>query len=301
MTSKIILLRCLIILITLGTFAEAQSQPIHVFSAEPILGGARAMALGDAYVSDPYDVNSFYWNPATLTFLKSYSINTNSIFDWHNLVEKSTIAVPYKIDGSNSVALGAAASYLGYFRYYNLNFGYARTLLSNLSAGVFIDLHRGYSRTGGLWGGSGTCGFLYAPSPGVSYALVYRGIGRNVRYFFYDTYETLDYVISNRSILIGTTFLFPSMNRRPYLCIDLTAEKIIGVNHFTSKAGIEFWIASFVALRCGIVSGPTVTRGNVATGRAGLGVLIGRIRLDYGIVPSVAEEQFHQISLSYVL
>jgi hypothetical protein len=301
MTYKIILLQCLILLITLGTFAEAQSQPIRVFTAEPVLGGARAAALGDAYVSDLNDVNSFYWNPATLAFLKNYSVNANSIIDWKNLVEKNTAAVPYKIDGSNSAALGVAVSYLGYFRYYNLNLGYAKILSSNLSTGIFVDLHRGDSRTGGYWGGSGTFGFLYAPSPGVSYALVYRGIGRNVRYFFYDAYETLDYVNATRSIIIGTTFLFPSVNRGPYLCIDLAAEKIIGVNKFTSKAGIEFWIASYVALRCGIVSGPTLTRGSVATGRGGVGFHIGHIRIDYGITPSVAEEQFHQISIAYDL
>jgi hypothetical protein len=301
MMYKKIFLRCLILFMILGAFAEAQLQPARVFSAEPVLGGARAAALGDAYVSDPYDVNSFYWNPATLTFLKNYSISANTIIDWKDLVWKNTIAVPYKIDGSNSAALGLSASYPGSFMYYSLNLGYARILSSNLSAGVFIDLHRGNTRTGELWGGSGAFGFLYAPSPGVSYALVFRGVGGNVRYSSYSTYEKLDKVEPNRSILIGTTFIFPSVNRSPFIYINLAAEKIIGVNKFISKAGLEYWIASYVALRCGVVSGPTLTRGSVATGRAGLGLHIGHIRFDYGITPSVAEEQFHQMSISYDL
>jgi hypothetical protein len=90
-------------------------------------------------------------------------------------------------------------------------------------------MHRAESRTTALWGGSGSIGFLYAPTPGISYGFVYRGIGRTVQYTFYDTSEALEYGKPRQSIMIGTTFWFPALSGNPYLNISLAAEKIIGV------------------------------------------------------------------------
>jgi hypothetical protein len=296
MFRKRFILSYTILFILFGIIEKTNAQPKRIFYAEPVQAGSRALAMGDACVSDPNDVECFYWNPASLSFLKTYSVTASSIFSWDNLVLKSTAAVPYKIDDDQTGALGFVTSYAGYFHFHGLDLGYSKKLSSTLSAGIFLDVNYAAGRSTGLWSTSGSLGFLYAPSPGVSYAMIYKGIGTNVRYSINVNEDELGHTNPKRSIIIGSTFWFPSVSRSPYLSISLTAEKTFGVDKFVSKAGIEFWIFPFLAARFGLLSGPSV-----ATGRAGLGFLLGRFRLDYGAAPSVYVDRFHQISVAFIL
>jgi hypothetical protein len=287
----------IIVIITCIAIDKTNAQvPIRDFNAEPIQVGARALSLGDAYVSDPYDVNSFYWNPASLAFLQTNSIAANSIISWNSVVMKNTVAVPYSINSEQAIALGGEVSYLGYFRIKGLDLGYARRLAPNFSAGLSIDLAYATSRTAGLWGASGSLGVLYTPSPGASYALVYKGFGSNVHYLFYGVEEVLEHTNPLRSVQIGTTFWFPSVNRKPYVCISFASEKTFGVDKLANKMGIEILTLPYLAIRCGLISGLSAV-----SGRAGLGLFINRFRFDYAIAPSRAEERLHEISVSFIL
>ncbi len=296
MSCKSAIIWCEILFTSFVTIENTKAQSIRDVSTRPIQAGARAVALGDAYISDPYDVNSVYWNPASLAFLETYSVAANSIINMDNSIFKSNVALPYRVDATQTVALGVAANYLGYFSFHCLDLGYAKRLTPDFSAGIFIDFGYASSRSNKLWRGSGSLGVLYAPSPGVSYAFVCKGIGTEVRYSYDGIQENLEHINPEQSILLGTTFWFPSINRRPYLNISLVAEKVLGVKNFTSKAGIEYWPLPFIAARLGIVSKPSA-----ATGRIGLGLLMGRYRFNYAISPSAVDERTHQISIAVLI
>jgi hypothetical protein len=290
-------LQCFVFLfIVFATIEKTNAQSVRQFISEPIQAGARAAALGDAYVSDPFDVNSVYWNPATLAFLETYSISASSIIGMDKSILRNNIALPYKVAVDQTVALGAASNYAGYFQFYSLDLSYARKLLPTLSAGILVDLGRAASRSAVLLGASGSLGVFYRPDPGVSYAFVYKGIGTDVRYSSDEVSEKLDYIKPSRAVLLGTTFWFPTFNRQPYLNISLVAEKIFDLNGFVSKAGIEVCPFQVFAVRFGVVSRP-----GIASGRAGFGLSMGRFRLDYAISPSIAEERVHQISVAFIL
>jgi hypothetical protein len=296
MAHKLFFIWYIILLLVFGTFENAKAQMIRSFSTEPIQPSARAAAFADAYICDPYDVNSFYWNPASLTFLKMYSVVANSVMSWDRLIFRNNVAVPYRLGDDQTAALGVAANYFSRLAYYSLDLGYAKKLSPTVSAGIFLDLGYAASRSTERWVGSGSLGILYAPTPGISYGMVYKGLGTGVQYTNDGIKETLEFKKPKQSFLTGMTFFFPSINRRPYLIVSLTAEKILGTANFISKAGIEVMPFPFLAARFGILSSPIV-----ATGRAGIGLYLSRFRIDYAISPSVAEDRLHQISIGVLL
>jgi len=286
----------ILVLVWAGT-TGADSQNFRNYDTEPVQAGARAASLANASASDPYDVNAMYWNPAALSFLSTRSVVINSFVSWDKLTLMNSAAYPLRIDDQQTTAIGVMTNYHSYFKYRSANLAYALQFSPVVSGGIFLDAGQAASRTEQQWSGSASVGFLYAPGPGITYGIVYRGIGSDIHYFTdLRTIETLARQTPQHSLIVATTFWFPSVSRRPYMSMSAEAEKVFGVASFTSRAGIEILPFGFFAIRCGIVTTPVNS-----SGRAGFGLLFGGFHIDYAVAPSVAESRFHQLTVAIPL
>jgi hypothetical protein len=253
------------------------------------------MALAGSTISDPTDATGFYENPALSAFISSPALSANSTISGNGLKFLSSAAMPVSLGASQYAALGIADYFMGNFQFQNVTLGYAAKVTSTVSIGIALDLIKASVPTTTDWGYGTSLGVMYYPSPGISYALVYRGAGTNIQYS-YQYAEILEQKHPNQSIVAGTTFWFPSMYRRSVVCISLSAEKFFNQSSFDSHAGIEALPYSFFALRFGIHATP-----HIASGMGGIGFIIHRYRLDYGFSPSTVDKRLHQVSLTIPL
>jgi hypothetical protein len=283
----------LIFLIAFLGIKTADGQAHDNYISGPTQTGAKGSAMADAYVSNPSDVGSSLKNPASLSFLRSYSILLNTAYNPNPSTLNGNILLPLRIDNIQTIAIGGYSSYWRNFWYRSLDLGYSGKLTSTFSAGILFDVGYSRSESRNYWGATCALGLLYAPSSGVNYAIAYKGIGRSIHIYFNGHDQYFEIVNAQRSIQVGTSFWFPSENRPPYLNLSLEIEQEIGMDNFISKAGVEIRPLQLIAVRFGIYSRPSLT-----TGRLGLGILVYRYGLDYSIVPSRTEERIQQLSVS---
>lgn len=280
------------------------SQTLTEFSGQPINGAARTASLGGAAVGEAYDVNAMYWNPAALSFLQQSSVTISSILGRSGQSFDNTLSLPpLYADNYLVVAAGIAGSYYGkdwskpYFAYHGIDLGYSIKLNHTVSVGVLMNVRYGNSSRSGLWATSGTIGGFYAPSSGISYGIVYSGIGLGVLYNYDGNAEAIAYKRNiGQSVGIGSSFRFPSLYRLPYITLTFECQKFIDISGITYRGGIETYPSKIVSLRLGIIANSIGT-----TGTFGLGFNIGHLHIDYAYAPSRALDRFHQISISYQL
>ncbi len=280
------------------------SQTVFDFIGRPVNGSARTASLGGAAVGEGYDVSSMYWNPATLSFLRHSSVTVSSILGRNGESFNNTLSLPpLYVDNYQVIAAGLAGSYFGknwsqpYFAYNGIDLGYSIKLHPTLSVGVLTNIRYGNNSSSGLWATSGSLGAFYVPSSGISYGIVYTGIGSGVLYRYNGYAGTLKYQRNlDQSIHLGSSFRFPSLYRLPYIIITMESQKFINTSGITYRAGFETFPAQNLSLRLGIISSSIATAGSF-----GLGYHIGNLQLDYTYFPDRVADRFHQISISYQL
>lgn len=281
-----------------------QSQTTVEFAGRPITSSARTASLGGAAVGEAYDINSIYWNPATLSFLRQSSIMVSSIVGHSGESFENTLLLPpLYSDHYQTVAIGVSGSTYGkkwtqpYFTYSGVDVGYAVKLHQTFSLGLLLNFRYGSSSQSGLWATSASIGSFYSPSAGISYGFMYDGIGMGVLYKYFRNAGTLTYQHDlDQSMNIGSSFRFPSLFRLPYITLTLSSQKFISRSGITYRGGIETYPFDNVSLRIGILSSSIATAGSY-----GFGFVFSRLRIDYSFSPNHKIERFHQLSVSYPL
>ena len=120
-------------------------QVIEQLDGMPHGTSARAIALGNAYVSETYDAMTMYWNPAALAYLQQYSVVSNLAMETSSQVFSHDLAFPVYVTNSNALAVVVQGSYYGqrwsapYVAFHSLDFGFAQKVSSTVSFGILIN------------------------------------------------------------------------------------------------------------------------------------------------------------------
>ncbi len=283
-------------------FDFLQSQTTIEFAGRPITSSARMASLGGSAVGEAHDINSMYWNPATLSFLRQSSIMVSSIIGHSGESFENTLLLPpLYSDHYQTVALGVSGSFYGkkwtqpYFTYNGVDVGYSVKLHQTFSIGLLLNFRYGSSSQSGLWATSAAIGTFYSPAAGISYGFMYDGIGMGILYKYFRNAGTLTYQRDlDQSLNIGSSFRFPSIYRLPYITLTLSSQKFINRSGITYRGGIETYPLDILSLRLGILSSSIATAGSY-----GLGFIFNKLHIDYAFSPNYKIERFHQISVSY--
>jgi len=85
----------------------------------------------------------------------------------------------------------------------SIDLGYSIKLHETFSLGLRLNLRYGSSTQSGLWATSGVLGGFYSPSPGISYGIVFDGIGLGVLYKNIDYKNSVKYERLKQNLRIG--------------------------------------------------------------------------------------------------
>ncbi len=266
--------------------------------------GARNVSLVNANLAEASDISVMYENPAPLAFLE----NRTALFN-HSMGNglsgmQENVALPLILDSPFAVALGLDVYHQGYVGnpeipgLHLFEFGYdlavASALTSTLSIGGTASLRRAtMAGAQGALGTSFSFGVDYAPTPDISYGLVYGGMGNDVSYVFDGAGRSVESNPLQKTLEVGATMTYPSSIslRPPVLVVSFANEKVFGTKGVIYKAGVEIRPVSSLELRFGYQAGPDA----YAVGY-GIGFLANPVSLQYAIYPvhgsGVLRQQF---------
>jgi len=253
--------------------------------------GARNVSLAGANIAESSDITAMYENPAALTFIESGSVFINHLQANSPQGMQEDLAVPLVMKKPVAVTLGLDAYHLGYFAgpftEYGYDIAFAGMITPTLSIGGRASLRQDISNGGWLsagareWSSNFSFGGDYAPTPDISYAIVFGGLGKDL----YRSAKADTILAQNktpRTLEVGATMAYPSSAsfRPPFLILSLVNEKVFGVKGLYYKGGIEIRPIQFLELRFGYISGP-----GYVSARYGLGFLWKEFALQYAVYP----------------
>ncbi len=281
-------------------------QGFEDYSSRAYGGGARANSLAESFMADAYDVTSMYWNPSALAFLQNYSLVMNHSMDLSRGMMIESIASPFRIKKGEVISLGLIMHHRGYlqsspspseFRVveYGYDLAYAQELLPTLAMGARVDVRYGRGDLSNLWSISGSVGLFYSPSQEVSYGAALNNIGSCIEYSYDGSMTLLHSMNLHRSLEVGAAMRYPSEFKKPVLTLAIANEKIFTESGLIYKGGVEWFPTSSLALRVGYVYRTDPVIGSV---RYGLGIALGRFKLDYATAPSHLTDRTYDVSLA---
>ncbi len=260
--------------------------------------GARASAMGEAYVGLADDASALYWNPAGLGRLTRYHF-TIGHQQWFADITDEQLHAAFPT-GPGAFAVSAAYSSDPGIEAWDENnrfiyefntwqgvaaLGYGATIVPGfqlgLSAKGFVhDLHTGWG-----YGGGADLGVMYQPvrSLGIGAAARNFGVG-------YYSGELLDLP---SEATVGVNY-----HGRTY---DAVLDFVYPMdNDWNVRAGLEYRPVPFLGLRLGYRTGPfdPATLGYLTGLTGGIGASLGNLSLDYAIVPYGALGLTHRVGLS---
>ncbi len=259
--------------------------------------GARNASMANANISESSDASVMYENPAALAYLDNGSILLNHSQANNSSGMRENVTVPVVLRSPVAIALGLDAYHFGYLRNpapsderffeYGYDLAFAGDITPTLSIGGSASLRHGSSGDGSqAWGSYFALGADYAPTPDISYSLVWGGLGRDVVFFpdAIGTGMTAASTPSSTFIEIGATMTYPSSTslRPPFFIMSLANEKILGTTGLYYMGGIEIRPFEFLELRIGYASGP-----GVSAARYGLGIVEGVFGFQYAVYPEM--------------
>ena len=139
-------------------------------------------------------------------------------------------------------------------------------------------------------------GAVYSPGGGLSYGIALSGMGRAIAYGFE---PSLNKTVATQgpevmpALDVGASFIFPARGGPPSFLVSSSARRIFKTRDTEYRIGAELIVMRLIALRIGYLSR---TEDEV---RYGFGVMLGRFRLDYTLMPRKDRDQFDQIGLRY--
>lgn len=301
--------RLIILILLMGALvsniqAGGEAGTLQIFSRGGV--GARAMALGNAYVAMPFDATAIYWNPAGMEYVQHKSV---SLF-YTNLLESSPynfIAYVHPTVNLGTFGLGAIRVGSGDIKRtdtqnvdegtfsYNESqflFAYAKRLPANLAAGINLKLHYFYMDGFSDTGIGADIGLLYRPS--FSSALLRNiSIGVNLHNILQPQLKPLESTDVHPYIVkfgVAKPLLFGDGGNKMSLFMDL--EQGGGNSPFMFHLGSEYVFQERAMLRAGI------NNGYIAFGA---GVSYGMYQLDYSYGKMAQHElnASHRISLTF--
>ncbi len=283
----------------------AKSQNINDPERRWFSYGARASAFAGAYATQVQDVSSMYWNPAAISFLSGNSILWDYFQQWHGKMKSELVAVPLQLGEGNAIGFGVNATQLqmndgfGFVHtsaLYGFDLATATELTSTFSVGIKGTVQYGRLENEQLWTATSAIGILYAPSPDISYGMVYSGFGGTVQYSLANGDLALSRQSSPQNLQLGLAMRFPSSKVERTITISLANDKTFGTRGIRYNGAIEWLVTQFLALRAGYVVSPTY-----AGAKYGIGIHADGILLDYAISPSSLTDQFHEVTMSILL
>ncbi len=300
-----------LLLLVCGGAARAQLNSLNADTHAVI--GARAAALGDAYVSEAYDASTIYWNPAGLPYVyytqvvasfASEKLPTNDIITTEN------VAVPLPRVGNWAFGLGGTLHQIGSIdsqsplkglKYSQVGFDLAaaRVIIPAFSVGAAIRTRYAKNNYNSLWAVSGSLGVFYAPAPGVTYGFIYQGLGSGINYPYYQTTDVFDLERGNlpKTFQAGLSMRYPENPLdQEIISIAFTNQKVIGVGGLEYKMGVEAFLFPFLVIRGGYWTGPAS-----AAAKIGGGIRLGSFQFDYAYAGSQEEPKFHQFTIAFTL
>jgi hypothetical protein len=169
-----------------------------------------------------------------------------------------------------------------------------------LSVGInqVIELGQGLDQKS--WTTYFNAGAVYSPGAGVSYAFVYRGIGKGIPHPYDNkaNFETESYTLGpvslSNSWQLGVSVVIPARKEPKLFSAHVSGERLVQDRVSTYKAGFEWWVFPFAAMRYGYWIGPLSVGA-----RYGIGFSVRGFTLDYAIAPSKLEPRFQQLSISF--
>ena len=269
--------------------------------------GTRNAAMGNANISEIYDVSGMYENPSSIVYLKNSNFILNHIQMKNNLGMLENFALPVLPGGPLMLAFGFDLYHLGYLSKYDnladqhiLEYGYdmaaAYAVATTFSIGASASFRLGKTDNSQQWASFYSLGINYFPSADISYGVVLKGLGNGIQYLKDNELllQAEGYQLS-RSLEIGATMRYPSTSslRRAVFKMSLANEKIFKQSGLFYKGGIEVSPFDFLQLRFGYVVGP-----NISETRLGFGLIFDNIILDYAFYPHQISRVLQQFSLS---
>lgn len=286
-----------------GGGAHAQAKDDLSFRRS--LPSARSVALGEAFVADVGDAASASSNPAGLAFIESFSATATGGLRTDDRLGRSELSMP--VAATENATLALAGEYAAFGRtdwrkwtgtMAGGGIAYAFRILSPFSVGLVYNYRmaefgaeRASSHTGGI-------GLMYSVLPSLTYGVSLTGLGSGL--VLKRTAEGSDVLTKEssipRSVTFGASWRYPATHDRPILALYLSNESITGEDRLVYRMGVEVSPWKFIALRGGIVSGPVT-----AMGRAGIGIDLGIVGIDYAVASSVAAERMQFLTVSVPL
>ncbi|MBI2428657.1 MAG: hypothetical protein HYV29_07670 [Ignavibacteriales bacterium] len=280
-------------------------QSIHDPEERLFQYGARAGSFAGAYVSEMYDISSMYWNPSSISQMQRRTIVWNYQQGWNGRSKTELAAFPLTSGYTTSIALGVNAAQLlisdksGNDRMtavYGIDCALSFKIAPTFSAGILGSIKTHSMKNGSEWNASSSIGLLYAPSPEISYGMVFSGIGNTISFVTKD--DSIFMVQSQlpKRLHLGLTMRFPSARSERIFSIILSNDKTFGQTGIRYNGGLEWSLSEFFDLRAGYVVSPTY-----AGAKYGLGTRTGGIQFDYALSPSTATNRFHEFTFAIVL
>ncbi|MGB8657467.1 MAG: PorV/PorQ family protein [Candidatus Zixiibacteriota bacterium] len=299
-TTKFLVVFCLLSVVC---FSSAWADDNHMLPMLRMGVGARALAMGGAYVAEAHDATAGYWNPAGLADIKCVSLaamysagmavdrNYNYFgLGWtpSQVTNYGTFGITWLNSGIDDISkYDAGNNNLGTFKDMNNAFivswafknEFKQKMFSfGLSLKVIQQKIDDYSKTG--FGGD--AGIKFVVDPRIALGLAVRDLGTKVDNWTVPT-----------SIGVGLA-IYP-LGEDHALCIPIDYGKTINRSdqtfHFGAEYNWEFAPNYSAALMAGLNDGKF---------SAGVGFKVSKIRLDYAYVTEKADflNQNHRISLS---
>uniref|UniRef100_A0A7C6EEW0 PorV/PorQ family protein n=1 Tax=candidate division WOR-3 bacterium TaxID=2052148 RepID=A0A7C6EEW0_UNCW3 len=268
---------------------------------------ARPAAMGNATIADAGDAFGFFFNPAGLVDMEESRLGT-TYMNYLAGVQLGSLSYAKPLDDKgvgigltylNSGAMkrtDAVGNEQGTFSvgYFNFDFAFGYLLTEPVALGLGLKGLYGKIDTFFTVGaGANIGGSFLLPIEGLHFGIAIRNIGMVFKPFRAEKDKLpLDFGA-------GLNYSTNSLN----LNLDLTKPLY---SRFGIRAGVEYWLTSFLAARTGYNSfGSDLKTGggsDIFGGFSlGLGVKVLSYQLDYAFTPMLALGRVHRFTLSFAL
>ncbi|MBN2565480.1 MAG: PorV/PorQ family protein, partial [Candidatus Eisenbacteria bacterium] len=267
--------------------------------------GARAIAMGDAYVAVDGDVSSVYWNPAAIVDVRNIDIGLMHS-EWFEGIRYEYAGV-VRSYGDQALGLSLVGLYvddlerrdapvatpIGHFGYFDFSLtgSYGRRLTDELTVGANAKYLQEKIDDKTATGYAVDLGARYdVPGmQGLSAGVALLNLGPQMK--FVD--EAFDLPVMYK-VGAALDVPFDSLNGDVMFAADVVKPADGNTKvHF----GMEYEYAEMIAIRFGYRSG--WDNQNVSVG---LGIKAGQFRLDYALVPFYSDlGETHRVSLGFTL
>lgn len=280
---------------------------------------ARSMALANATIADPLTSSGLYSNPAILPFNTELPrLAFHSVYNSQRNIFTENLSSPIVNQNDKKLLVGATFLHNGpddiplsesrqlLFTQINFDLAYGQMLTSSLSMGFKLNVDYGNTESTSSITSNTSLGFIYSPSPMISYGIVYKGTGYQNKWLgsgllYYRTGQEATQISTvelPQRLEIGASLRFPSLAEHPDFVLSFSNEKLFGEPGLVYRGGIEIYVLDQLSLLGGYFHSSFVSGG-----RAGLGLHFDSMKINYAYTPNNLDlsGRSHLLSISLIL